>query len=466
MYHHMQLKIGELLINNENPRYEAVTHQREAIETMLHEQKEKLAKLASHIVDFGLSPIDTVLVEPEGNLWVVKEGNRRITALKLLSQPDLVPDELVKLRKAFKSMAANMDTSLLENIPCVYCDDPDVANEWIRLKHTGENEGAGTVSWNPQQSGRFLLQTSDKPAPKMVFLEYLKTNTNIPEGMRKQLSKIHKTNFERLISDVKVRDYVGIIYEDGVFSLREPIPEEFLIMLDDLLEKNIKVNDIYYSENRKKYIQDIEQRIEKSRNLNTNATAETPGIPNIIGYHDYAPSSNSNNSTTPYPKPLMDMSSSSTIANKKKVSYPVNRNYLIPSTCSMPIEKGRIKSIFNELKSLPLNAYPNAVAVLFRVFVELTADHYITKKHIAKVSVDSDLGKKIEAIAQDFEQRSVMTNHELLAARKMVSSQNSTQSIKTFHSYVHNVSITPIGHDLCTAWDDIVPFIMKTWEEL
>jgi len=460
----MQLKIGELLINNENPRYEAVTHQREAIETMLHEQKEKLVKLANHIVDFGLSPIDTVLVEPAGKLWVVREGNRRITALKLLSQPDLIPDDQVKIRKAFKGLAVNMDSSLLENIPCVYCDDPVVANEWIRLKHTGENEGAGTVSWNPQQSGRFLLQTSDKPDPKMVFLEYLKTNPLLSEETRKQLSKIHKTNFERLISDVKVRDYVGIIFEAGVYTLKEPISEEFFIMLDDLLKKNIKVNDIYYADNRRAYIQRIGQRLEEARSSNSFETLE-PHETSGLGENNHSATNGTPGRTAIFNSAAPAVASNSSAeANKKKVSYPTNRNNMIPSTCSIPIEKGRIKLIFNELKSLPLNTHPNAAAVLFRVFVELTSDHYITKKHIPKVSIDSELSKKVEAIAQDFEQGNIMTSHELLAARKMVSSQNATQSIKTFHSYIHNVSITPIGHDLCTAWDDIAPFIMKIWE--
>lgn len=458
VYQYMQLKIADLLVNVENPRYESVEHQREAIDIMLHEQKEKMTKLAEHISEHGLSPIDTILVQPHENLWVVREGNRRITALKLLAQPELISDDLAKIKKAFKGLAANLDPLLLEKIPCVYCDSIEEANEWIRLKHTGENEGVGTVAWNPQQSGRFSLLTSDKPDPKMVFLEGLKTNPSVPEHIRKQLSGIHKTNFERLISDSKVREFVGISFEDGLYKIREPISREFLTVLSDLLGKKIKVNDIYYTIDRKNYIQKLEERIRTENNPNTIIYNGSTGI--ATSSNDYSTSSIPPLVTGGSAMP----SHSTTVENPKKQSYPINRNTIIPATCTIPIEKGRIKAIFNELKSLPLDKHPNAAAVLFRVFVEFTVDHYITKKHTPGVSVDSDLGKKVEAVAQDFEANAIMSKHDLFAARKMVSSQNSTQSIKTFHSYIHNVNITPIAHDLCSAWDDILSFIQKIWE--
>lgn len=174
MYQYLQLKIGDLLVSHENPRYESVEHQREAIEVMLLEQKEKLVELAKHILEHGLSPIDIVLVEKKDNLWIVREGNRRITALKLMATPTLVPDNMPKIQREFKGLSAKADPELFEGIPCVFSTDEKEAREWIRLKHTGENSGSGIVSWNAQQSGRFQLQTSDKPDARMVFLDGLK----------------------------------------------------------------------------------------------------------------------------------------------------------------------------------------------------------------------------------------------------------------------------------------------------
>ena len=115
------------------------------------------------------------------------------------------------------------------------------------------------------------------------------------------------------------------------------------------------------------------------------------------------------------------------------------------------------------MKTLDLNDYPNAVAVLFRVFIELSADHYIFKKELPSVSANSSLAKKIDAIAEDLEANEVMTKNELRAAKQMVSSDTQTNSVKTFNTYVHNKDVTPSSTDLKSAWDDLWVFITKIW---
>ncbi len=129
----------------------------------------------------------------------------------------------------------------------------------------------------------------------------------------------------------------------------------------------------------------------------------------------------------------------------------------------MTISHPRIVRIFNELKSLDIDTYPNAGAVLFRVFIELSADCYITKYALSAVNVDSRLGKKLEAIIADLESKLIMTAHELRAAKQMSSSQTQNNSVKTFHSYVHNKDVTPSATDLKSAWEDLWTFTENIW---
>ena len=93
----------------------------------------------------------------------------------------------------------------------------------------------------------------------------------------------------------------------------------------------------------------------------------------------------------------------------------------------------------------------------------LSADYYIGVKGISKVNVDSSLGKKIDAIADDMRDKGIMTDHELRPIRHMTSSPSRTQSVKTFHSYVHNLDVTPVADDLKSAWDDIWKFVENMW---
>ena len=136
-----QIRITDLLLNPSNPRFNPVQHQKETILSMIEDQQNKLVTLAEHILENGLNPTDIILVCPHQNQWLVLEGNRRVTALKLVNEPDLVPAQFAKLKRDFQKLNAILDNSILESIPCVIIEDKDVANEWIRLKHTGENDG-------------------------------------------------------------------------------------------------------------------------------------------------------------------------------------------------------------------------------------------------------------------------------------------------------------------------------------
>lgn len=461
-----QFSITQLLLNSTNPRFDPVQHQTETIEAMIEDQADKLIVLAKHIVANGLNPTDLIMVQSIGkNQWVVREGNRRITALKILNQPDLIPDIYSKIKRDFQSLNTSVDKELFKNITCVVIDDEKIANEWIRLKHTGQNEGAGTVNWDTLQSSRFQAQVSGKPDAKTVFYEYLSSLAQIPQYIRDKFANIKKTNFDRLIGDPEVRSLLCIDYAKGEYSLINGVNKFLVEVLHDLAIVDISVGEIYSKDHRRKYIEELKARLfdkqEKSSQAtkgsddsssngdNTKKTQENASVQND-GASGNSQDSNKNNSNP-------NANGSATR------SYPINRKSLIPAQHKLTIGHARILKIFNELKSLDITSYPNSTASTFRVFMELSADYYIVHKNIPSVTVDSKLSQKIEAIANYFEVNAIMTKHELRTARQMSSSQTQNSSVKTFHSYVHNKDVTPIADDLKTAWDDLWTFIENIW---
>lgn len=97
------IRLTYLFVNTENYRFEPLTSQKEAIDKMIEDQGEKLYNLASDIMEFGLSPVDLIQVTLSGeeNKYIVLEGNRRVTSLKLLNNPSLIGDNNIGLRKKF-----------------------------------------------------------------------------------------------------------------------------------------------------------------------------------------------------------------------------------------------------------------------------------------------------------------------------------------------------------------------------
>lgn len=472
-HEYRQIRITDLLLNPSNPRFNPVQHQKETILSMIEDQQGKLIALAEHILENGLNPTDIILVCPNQNQWLVLEGNRRVTALKLVNEPDLVPTQFGKLKRDFQKLNAILDNSILENIPCVVIEDRATANEWIRLKHIGENDGAGTVRWDGQQTSRFSYQVSGATDSRIIFFDYLKELDAIPLSYKERFSYIKKTNFDRLMGDPDVRALIGVESAGGKFSLINGVNAYLLEILYDLAFTDLSVGQIYRKEDRKGYLTDIIQRVATKQSGQHNEhypsldtaekiqRGETEGVL-TDDLHDKQVDPTSH---TAQPSTTGASAKQPTFTPKQDVgkSYPINRKTIVPSQHKLTVTHGRIAKIFNELKSLDIETYPNAGAVLFRVFIELSADCYISKNSIKNVDINSSLSKKIEAVADDIESKKLLTKYELRAARQMATSNTQNSSVKTFHSYVHNKDVTPSSTDLKSAWDDLWTFIQGMW---
>ena len=73
---------------------------------MIEDQKEKLVNIANHIVYNGLNPLKKILVTPHSNMrYIVLEGNRRITAIKLLENPNLIHSKYNSTLSKFKKLS-------------------------------------------------------------------------------------------------------------------------------------------------------------------------------------------------------------------------------------------------------------------------------------------------------------------------------------------------------------------------
>ena len=88
----MPLPVADLLLDEDNPRLAVPNQgQRETIRAMATLQGARLQALAADIVKHGLDPSDLpIVMEVENKRFVVLDGNRRVTALKVLENPETV----------------------------------------------------------------------------------------------------------------------------------------------------------------------------------------------------------------------------------------------------------------------------------------------------------------------------------------------------------------------------------------
>lgn len=172
------IDVDYLVIDDENPRFEAVSCEDDALFSILTDQRigsgNKILNLARDIAVHGLNASELLIVSPiEGtNTYRVREGNRRVTAIKLSLFSERIPEDFRKLVPLFEELADAMQAHRL--VECCVCDNEQEIRRLLLLRHGGESNGVGTVKWNSVQTARFNEKGNPQTARALSFVDHLK----------------------------------------------------------------------------------------------------------------------------------------------------------------------------------------------------------------------------------------------------------------------------------------------------
>lgn len=454
-----KIKLTSLFVNTENYRFEPLTSQKEAIDKMVEDQGDKLYSLVDDIVTNGLSPVDLIIVTPneDNNKYIVLEGNRRITSLKLLNNPTIVDDKHVSLRKKFQKLQKENPNAIseLKNITCAVFENPTEADIWIKRKHSGELNGIGTVTWNAQQKQRFEEKTEGKSSIPLQIITLLKSQENVSDAIKDSLSKLNITNLQRLMSDQYVREHLGLEINNGILVSKVEVSEVvkgLVKVVTDILNPEFKVSEIYDKEKRKQYIDnfDISQKPDLA-----NEAQEQWSVQDIANNKEQG---------------LVDSTHRETQkANKKKTGSRVG---LVPKTLILHINKPKINKIFEELKKVQVKTCPNASSVLLRVFLELSVDAYLEEYNLVKnnaktaCSSKENLNGKVHKVVNHMRQLGTISDDLSKGIKAEITDNNSVLSIESLNAYVHNEFFYPKADNLITGWDNIEQFFIHLWNSI
>lgn len=259
-YEEKNLKVSNIFLDENNPRFPPVNNQRDAIQAMLDEQEDKIGVLAEDIYQNGLNPSSRLIIFREKNRLVDGDGNRRLTALKILETPEIA-DSHPRLKKKLKQILAQKGEIPLE-ISCVVFKQRKDARRWIENNHDGEQEGRGQIRWTPEQKDRFR----GKPSIGLAALDFLSSSKDISDNDR---SQINKTTLDRLLSYKDTKSALSIIADDNGFQFgdKEKLKRVVLGL------RNQKVDTVYTAAKGKIYVSNAIANSPKSElNENSNAT--------------------------------------------------------------------------------------------------------------------------------------------------------------------------------------------------
>jgi hypothetical protein len=451
----IRIPLDQFLVDDENPRLPEVAHdERTAILGILANQRDKLVELAQDIIDSQtLSPIELAMVFPtEGGKYIAAEGNRRIAVLKILNDPTLIQGADPSLVKKFEALSKkSKPDGLPTTILSVIVQSEAERNRWVKLRHTGENKGRGLVAWGAKEKTRFDSRHSSDRANRMEFalkiVELVEQHGGLsPEEVR-TLRMVPITTLERMVGDPVVRNALGIEKSPSgvVIRIRDhaAVINALRVLSLEIARKDIRVGAVMSKDQRGTMVSGWPDERKPGK------TGE-PAPPRLVTAKGLVSAVSPGTAPAPIVPPKRSF----------RPRSPDDRKVLIPPMTVLRISHPAIKRIFIELKKLDVEEFESAVAVLLRVFLELSVEAFLMAKHVAFFDHEK-LRKKMEKVANVWRSQGVKKTE--ITAWMNAASSHSLFSLNVLHSYVHSGQSIPKKRDLIRTWDEMEGFFKRLW---
>lgn len=410
IYKRIPLKLLE--VNPANDRHGDLGSEAAAVEWLLVNKTEKMKDLLLNIVKKnGIVEAPLVMKKKDDDKYIVYDGNRRVTCLKLLK--GIAPEHINNpLDKRLASIQANNNLVLDTHVECRVEEDIDHVNDILELRHIPGNSGAGQLKWDGHEKENFLDRTGK--SKKINFAKEI--NQILIDG--KYLNphdRIPLSTFNRLCSSKDMKRRVGVDVQDNKIHLINDPDTSYKAMAriaKDMIAGEVVLDDVWDKAKKTIYLDELEKE----------------GV---------LPSANNRLKKS---KPVGgDEDDKSKEKPKPRPKSPVERDYLLPTNLPTPEHNTFLSmkfcQLFYELQNtLQFSHHLIAISISFRTFLEILTCAYL-KKH--KIDERGSLSQKIKNAFSEMQKHKKMPEEARVFVNKL-SDESEYFSINTLHKVTHN----------------------------
>lgn len=482
-YEAQKINISLLDLDTQNPRFLMLyndSHSQDDIINYLLKNENALEIVKSIYENKDFFEDSFCYVLEQNGRYIVKEGNRRIAALKALAEPSKYLTDL-KFERFF-----------VDSVNCLIYNDVKALNEKIFNRHTQIE----VKSWSRLAQGAAIQEYLNKGG-KLSDLKYIKDYKNVYRLFKlweatNQIDSEHSNKFKSLLIEGKRAAIIERFFGR----------EDLLIKMGFSFNKNLSI-DI---SNMNVFTNSIDAFIKWLNPLNT-ITAHHINKNTIQGYFDevfsqngyVSPQTNLFDSVEINKSPVKteeDNIMEKSLENDKsfkddelKNSNKINDNYternssgvrikenkslldrttLFPTNFKLKIPKSRTNDIYLEMKDLSDNNQKESFAIMTRIFLEFTVDDYGDKnipiyKDKRENSNNFKLRARIICVAENMHSNDLLSDKELNAIKTTIDNEKSPVKIEALNQYVHNSKFSPDESSLKVFWDNIRPLFERIW---
>ena len=308
----------------------------------------------------------------------------------------------------------------------------------------GSGQGAGVDSWKSLAKRRF-----DGIPPVVQALDLVTERAGLTSDESSSITeKFPTSTLERFLENISVRKKLGLNVKNGKLTTKLPADEvarPLKKIVLDLATKRARVSQLMKTDDMLKYLRD--------------ELGDTH-LPDF--------SKTRTDERTLDEIPISEFSKVRSSRSRRKPD-PSDRKQVVPKNCQINVTNNRLAEIYKELRTLRLDIAPNAIAVLLRVFLELSVDHFLMAdgqtlrfKNKGGGQQWKSLDKKLAETVATLVNQGVPKN-EFSAITRSISVKTSPMNVELLHLYVHNQHATPLPKELKAAWDHAQPLFERIW---
>ncbi len=455
-----RLKVASLQLDPKNPRLGRETTARAPREIIQYLfDHDKALEVAESIATRGFFPNEPLLAIKEGDRLVVVEGNRRLAALKALREPSLL--EGAKQRQVERLSRRLFSPDLVAEVPVTIAPNRKATDRQIAGRHVG----TPVLAWEAENRASFIL---DK-------LEEGYDNDDLRDELGFSLADIQAARQTRAIADM---------------ARSLDLPDEIKAKLDNPRAKVFTtVKRIFDSSVGREYLHvepDPENGIKGGTSKAEFLKGFTKLVTDVALGHQSSRSLNKNDDIKRYFKSWRpgelpakasgtfvpaDIISGRSVASRGQKLASASRpkrskqatTTVLPRDLQVRFGNDRLIDIRAELVRLKRDKFPNAGAVLLRVFFELAITHYLDRVG-ELASLVKKLGEQNRLRHGAPEMKHLITAVVAIAKRKLPEAsairvekalrQDAAApfTVSDLHSFVHQSADLPSARDIWQFW--------------
>lgn len=436
------VRIVDMNLDPENPRIPPTPSPLSQLELIhLFCQHYEVYALAKSIAEDGYFPDERIVVTVQDGSIFVLEGNRRISALKIIINPDLAPDDM---KTKFRRISETVDHKLISLCDALVAPSRNAATKLILEKHTQQS----VLSWSPLMKAEFYRKLTEQGTSTTEIAQQLNITQSTVQGFLRT-SNIYRhalaldllPEIKALVSDPQK---FPISTLERVYDSSEA--RKVLTLSDDLTTISCPPSE--FKRALSQVVADIASGAKDSRSLDTgNQIREyVTKVAEVIGLRNTGTQIKVE-TILPQHQPSLSPPTRPTI----KPTRPARQPKGLFGSNDVPFKlKGAasLHRLYDELRTIPVKTYPNTTAIIFRVFLDKATRHFLKRKGVKTINI----GKRTEKIADvsfgeilDYlceRSNQLIGDDNIKKAVRTFKSSSSFKSLSILNSIIHNEELS------------------------